>query len=170
MQLLTCNRDWWASAACNRSTERRRYQPPIRDGAPVDYYGAARLCRADSTPYLTREGRPIQRLVALPATLRRPRPARGRRIRRDPAPGGLQCQCQGARTRRERHARRSMPGRGRQPRHLRPSPAAAAFLTHPLRSRSVIADHLPAEASRPARLEQITAFDQRPDVRIRQLK
>ena len=43
-----------------------RYQPPLRDDvAPVPCTVALVFSRADGTPYLTREGRPIQRQVAL---------------------------------------------------------------------------------------------------------
>ena len=43
-----------------------RYQPPLReDVAPVACTVALVFSRPDGTPYLTREGRPIQRQVAL---------------------------------------------------------------------------------------------------------
>ena len=43
-----------------------RYQPPLReDVAPVACTVILVFNRADGTPYLTREGRPIQRQVAL---------------------------------------------------------------------------------------------------------
>ncbi len=43
-----------------------RYQPPLRDDvAPVACTVTLVFNRADGTPYLTREGRPIQRQVAL---------------------------------------------------------------------------------------------------------